>query len=290
MRVGTVKASILGTVTALTLLRGAAVGSEFSTTGDGCKGSCEAIPDDGKVLHALGAYSEDELPEEPLRILVWNLYKGRKENFENLFAKLTNGAHLVLLSEVTLDQRVQPSLLALAGYGWEMATSFTLKGGVDTGVALGSRVEARNIRFTRTTDLEPVIHTPKAILLGEYTLPGTAQTLLALSIHGINWAGDGAFRRQLEGVVEQLRRHQGPVVFAGDFNIKNEERLLIAREVLATAGLKRVRWENAEKPFQLDDAYVRGVDVRRARLRFDVVGEGSDHPAIELVVVPHKTH
>ncbi|MCM2276531.1 MAG: endonuclease/exonuclease/phosphatase family protein [Oligoflexia bacterium] len=261
---------------------GLAVGAE--TIQAPCRGSCESIPPDSQVLHRFGKYAEESLPEGNLRVITWNLFKGRKPGFKKEFARLTRDADLILLSEVTLDREVQPSLLALNGFGWEMAASFLLKGGIATGVAMGARARPEDVRFTRTTDLEPVVNTPKAIVLGRYPLPRSGKALLALSIHGINWAGDGALRRQLRTVLGDLRRHDGPVIFSGDFNIKNPERLKIAVEELRAAGLERVRWENPEKPYQLDDAFVRGLEVHRARYRYEVVGSGSDHPAMELEI------
>jgi endonuclease/exonuclease/phosphatase (EEP) superfamily protein YafD len=84
--------------------------------------------------------------------------------------------------------------------------------------------------------------------------------------------------------LKELQRHNGPIIFAGDFNTKNPSRVALTKRILAKAGLKQAPWENPTKKKQLDDAFTRGVTVKRARLIHDYVDKGSDHPAIELIV------
>lgn len=58
-----------------------------------------------------------------------------------------------------------------------------------------------------------------------------------------------------------IRAHQGPVLFAGDFNTKNDERVEVLARMLAEVGLASVTWDNPLQGKQLDQAYARGLKV-----------------------------
>lgn len=247
-----------------------------------CSFACKEIPDDAHVLKSLGEASQAELLTESLSVLVWNVHKGKDPKFAENFVALSSGKDLVLLSEAVLDGQMESSLLAQPGWGWMMATSFITKDQGPTGTMIGSAAQAEKIRFKRTEDLEPFVKAPKAIALAEFRLPGKAETLLVLSIHGINWSGDEGLERQLQAILPELKSHLGPIVFAGDFNFKNPNRLALATRILGQAGLKRVSWSSPVSKKQLDDAFTRDVKVHRAELIRSVVPDASDHPALVL--------
>lgn len=247
-----------------------------------CSFLCDNIPDDNHVMHSMGQASLPTLNSTHLSILSWNLYKGRMKDFAKDFAILTKNRDLIMLSEATTGTPISTSMSRLTGYAWYLAAAFNMKDNIATGTALGSKAVAHNVHFYRTTDVEPFVKSPKALTVAEYAIPGSRLTLLAVSIHGINWSGDDALGRQLNMILPELKKHEGPIVFAGDFNTKNPSRLVLAQKILGQAGLKRVPWENPLKKKQLDEAFTRGVTVKRARLINDYIGTGSDHPAIDL--------
>lgn len=252
-----------------------------------CSYGCKKIPPDSQVLKKFSTGSQENLDSNRFRVLAWNLYKGRKPNFRQAFLKLTQDADVILTSESVDSDPVQSSKLSIQGMGWDFATNFLMKDNVGTGVSVGSRAVARDVRFSRTDDLEPFVKSPKAIIMATFGIPGFQQRLLAISIHGINWDDDEALGRQLRKILPELKKHKGPIVFAGDYNTKNQIRVDIAKQVLGEAGLKRVSWDNPTQGKQLDDAFVRGVEVHSARLIHDYVDDGSDHPAIDLDMTYH---
>lgn len=249
-----------------------------------CSFACKEIPPDSQVLRHFSDGTQDTIDGSHFRVVAWNLYKGRMKNFRPDFLKLMGGADVIMASEATDGDLVKPVFTSLQGFGWDFATSFLMKANVATGVAIGSKAKVQEVQFSRTDDLEPYVKSPKAIVMGTYGIPGTDERLLVVSIHGINWNDDQALGRQLTKVLPVLQAHKGPVVFAGDFNTKNQIRLELSKEVLGKAGLTRVNWENPESGKQLDDAFTRGLTVHHARLVQDYVGDGSDHPAIDLDV------
>lgn len=248
-----------------------------------CSFLCESIPDDAHVMHSMGQASLPTLNSTKLSILAWNLYKGRKSEYKKSFATLAKGRDLIMLSEATTGSPVSDSFAAITGWEWHLAASFDMKNDIAAGTALGSAARPYNPHFYRTKDIEPFVKSPKATVLAYYAVPGSAKKLLAISIHGINWDGDDALERQLNMILPEIKAHNGPVVFAGDFNTKNSARVAITKRILAKAGLKQVPWKNPMKK-QLDDAYTRGMTVKRARLIHDYIDKGSDHPAIDLQV------
>ena len=189
-----------------------------------------------------------------------------------------------MLSEATTGSPVSDSFKAITGWEWHLAASFNMKNNIAAGTVLGSAARPSNVHYYRTKDIEPFVKSPKATVLAYYVIPGSAKKLLAISIHGINWDGDEALERQLNMILPEINAHNGPVVFAGDFNTKNASRVALTKRILATAGLKQVPWENPLKKKQLDDVFTRGMSIKRARLVHDWNDKGSDHPAIDLQV------
>jgi endonuclease/exonuclease/phosphatase (EEP) superfamily protein YafD len=249
-----------------------------------CSFACKEIPIATEVMRKFGTSTANQLRSNKLKILSWNLYKGRKDEFTQTFAYLASDKDVVMLSEATTADPVSTAMENVPGFGWDFATCFLMKKQVGTGTAVGSYAASINPGFYRTTDIEPFVKSPKTIATAKYAIPNSTKTLLVLSIHGINWSGNDALERQLRMTVEDLKKHDGPIVFAGDFNIKNSVRLQITKDVLAEAGLTRVNWTNPEEGSQLDDAFTRGVNVTRAELINNYIDTGSDHPAIELDV------
>ncbi len=251
----------------------------------GCSFLCDSIPEDFEVLKSFGEYSRRELPAGPLNVLVWNIYKGRKKNFVSQFRYLAKKADLVLLSEATDGELVKPTLDEMRGFGWEMAINFFMKNEVATGVLIGSPAVPAWRTYLRTTDLEPGVKSPKTMVIAKYPL-SDERALMAISIHGINWKGDEAFERQLKAAEPFIAQHSGPIIFAGDFNTKNANRHDTLVRVTAKYGLKRAPWSKASS--QLDDAFIRGIEVHSAEMLDEVIAaEGSDHPALLLRLTPH---
>lgn len=248
-----------------------------------CSFLCESIPDDAHVMHSMGQASLPTLNSTKLSVLSWNIYKGRKSEYLKSFSTLSKGRDLIMLSEATTGSPVSDSFKTLKGWQWHLASSFNMKNNIAAGTVLGSAARPYNVHFYRTKDVEPFVKSPKATVLAYYAIPGSNKKLLAISIHGINWDGNEALERQINMMLPEIKSHNGPVIFAGDFNTKNAERVAILKRLLSSVGLKQVPWENPIKK-QLDDAYTRGIAVKRARLINDFIDSGSDHPALDLQV------
>lgn len=249
--------------------------------GDGhrpCNLLGHSLPAHGEVLSKFGSEaSSDPLPQT-FKVFVWNIYKGRKPTFGTEFKALDY--HLLLIQEMALSAELMPIYETHSKLQWEHAANFFLKDGVRTGVGTGSVSKALSVDFRVTDDLEPFAKLPKTIIITEYALQGVSETLLVLNIHGINFRGTEGLKNQINQVLPIIHNHKGPVIFAGDFNTKNDERVETLTEMLLTEGLEIVVWDNPLKGKQLDQAYVRGLKVDYAHILTDA--SGSDHPALLL--------
>lgn len=236
-----------------------------------------SVPSHDEVLSHFGSASTEPLPSI-FKVLVWNIYKGRKSAFDKEFQGLFQ--HLVLFQEMALTKDLMPIYERHPELQWEHAANFFLKDQARTGVATGSVTQASSVDFRVTKDLEPFAKLPKTIVITEYPVQGLSETLLVLNIHGINFRGTEGLQNQINQVLPVIRAHQGPVLFAGDFNTKNDERVTSLTKMLQTVGLSIVTWDNPIQGKQLDHAFVRGLKVNQAHILTHV--KGSDHPALLL--------
>jgi len=250
-----------------------------------CNFKCHEIPTPSEVIKAFGRPSVTALSRPNVSVLSWNVYKGRKDVFFRDFQALAAGRDLVMLSEGTDGASVKPALDRLP-MAWTMGINFFMRDMVGTGLITGSYAQAQRIGYTRTDDLEPFVKSPKVILLTIYKHAASRTDLLVMNIHGINWVNSAKFEEQIRSVENVIAKHQGPILFAGDFNVKNPERMAILNKVLMPYGLKRAPWSNARPEKQLDDAFLRGFNVRTARLIYEVRDVSSDHPALDLDLIP----
>ena len=197
---------------------------------------------------------------------------------------------MIMLSEGTDGNLVKPYLDRLSGFGWQMSINFFMKNNVATGIITGTRARPTRVAWRRTRDLEPWVKSPKTLLITKYAVADHGRILgeiLFVDIHGINWAGNAAFARHLKLAEPFIAAHHGPVLFAGDFNVKNKTRFEMLKAFGRKYGLRRMPWKNPESAGeQRDDALYRGFHVESAALDMNVIKHGSDHPALLMRLTP----
>jgi endonuclease/exonuclease/phosphatase (EEP) superfamily protein YafD len=131
-----------------------------------------------------------------------------------------------------------------------------------------------------SVDLEPVILTPKAITFAKYPIAQRRDELLVISVHAINFETTGAFRRQMDQIEEEIRKHEGPILLAGDFNTWNGARTMYLSRLAQRHRLVDSDYINGKSRLSfngwfLDHLFTRGAEVKKA----DVIANsvGSDH-------------
>jgi endonuclease/exonuclease/phosphatase (EEP) superfamily protein YafD len=155
---------------------------------------------------------------------------------------------------------------------------------VEFGVLVAARVPALSSCTLRA--FEPLFPVPKSAMVVRYRLQGHDKTLAVANLHAVNFTlGLGRFGEQIEAVAQELAAHDGPVVFAGDFNTWSQPRLELLLGVTRRLALEAVQPAPDGRiralGMHLDHVFVRGLKVERATAP---VVSSSDHNPILLVL------
>ena len=237
----------------------------------------------------LGHARDTALDPESLKVLVWNIKKAELPLWRKEFLELGHGKDLLLLQETYGSDLFLSTLGLFGSHRWDMGVSFlyTRINNTPTGSMIGSAVSPSTVLVQHSPDLEPFVFTPKAITFASYPVRGSRAELLAVSVHGINFTDAGAFERQMLRAKKVIEGHQGPVVFAGDFNTWSGQRTRFLRTLTKDLGLGEVEFPNGGRrmtgPFSglfLDHAFIRGLRVKRAEVV--EASLGSDHKPLDL--------
>jgi endonuclease/exonuclease/phosphatase (EEP) superfamily protein YafD len=231
---------------------------------------------------------------EPMGIVVWNTFKGKRERYYDLLAENTTGAELILLQEFRHDPLLEASHRELfAGRDAGMAVSFYTRPNRSspTGVCTVSSVRASKTLFLLSRYFEPVTKTPKIAICSYYPIGGPdcplEQSLLVLNSHGINFRLRRPFLDQMLQFEEQLRHHLGPIVLVGDFNTWEQGRVRILEMVAQNLALTRVKFPAGVKSvrgYELDRVYVRGGEVTNQRVLIDPAASDHNMLAFQLAI------
>lgn len=202
-----------------------------------------------------------------LRVVSWNIHKGEDDGWQADLTRYAANSDLVLLQEAVLSEPMR-GVIERAGHDWRMSGAFTFRG-EERGVMVAARSPPLDTCVLR--EFEPIVHLPKSALVTRFALAGSSQTLAVSNLHGINFTVVmlGSFRSQLEAVAKELKDHDGPIVFAGDFNTWTDERHDILHEVAERLRLKPVQvnpdGRRRTLGLPLDHLYVRGFSVVDAK-------------------------
>jgi endonuclease/exonuclease/phosphatase (EEP) superfamily protein YafD len=200
-------------------------------------GGCEI--QDLKKDPKLSAVAPSELDSNVLSLLNWNVIKGKKQDFEDDFKRLSAAKDLITVQEAYLTEHFQ-RLLEERLPNWDLTTSFKYYR-KETGVLTASKA-APNF-FCMLRGEEPFIKFPKTILITRYALSQTDRMLLVANVHLINFSlSTSSYRKQLQLMEHVVARHQGPLIVAGDFNSWNDERKAIIEALSKRLDLKAVHF------------------------------------------------
>lgn len=254
------------------------------------------IPTDEEVIETLGSPTSKALPPKKLKFLVWNLHKGTEEDFKHEYLTLSFNRDIVMNQEVYLDQNMLDVFRYLTDFYFTTATSFySGKEKIRTGVANISAVKPDYTEFIRTKTLEPVVNSPKVVLVNSYPIRYSRKKLTVVNIHGINFVSTKNFQQELHRIYERIKNIPAPLVFAGDFNTWNKERMLILKEYMTKLGLSEASFSPDYRMtfngYPLDHfLHTKDLIVKSAKV--ENFYQGSDHKPLQVEVEysPLKTH
>ncbi len=230
----------------------------------------------------LGHAQGGELDPRSMKVLTWNIKKGQERGLNIDLPRLGGDRDLILLSEGYLKPDLVSLFESFEGIVWDFGISFLYKKDHNyaTGTMIGSKVNPSDVIITHTVDLEPLIYTPKAHTMAKYPIKGQNKELLVISVHGINMANHDAFVRHMDQAFFEIDHHDGPVLFAGDFNTRTKKRITHLFQENLKRGFQSVDFINGHKRSKgfggnfLDWVFVRGLKVKNPNV-YSV--KSSDH-------------
>lgn len=241
------------------------------------------IPTDDRVLSQTGHFVASELPET-FRLLVWNIHKAEDgPAWQRDFHHLAMNNDIILLQEGHQIPTYKEVIGQLPDKLWSFATSFIYRGH-DTGVATGSSIKPLNTQWLRSPGREPLVNSPKMTILSEFQIAESQESLLVANMHGINFVTNGTFYEHVTQVISVIKKHKGPLVFAGDFNTWNSSRMEFLTTHCDSQGMSMVSFKNESRRIPLDHVFYRGLVPHKSEILNSITT--SDHlpVAVEFMV------
>jgi endonuclease/exonuclease/phosphatase (EEP) superfamily protein YafD len=186
-----------------------------------------------------------------------------------------------MAQEMLLNKNMLDTFKLLSHYNFTTATSFySGKEKLRTGVANISPVKPIYIEYIRTKNLEPFLKTTKMALITTYPIAFSRKNLTVVNIHGINFVTTKKFGEEMERIYQAIKDIPHPLVFSGDFNTWNDDRLKILEDYTRKLGLKeaeffpdhRIRFNG-----NVLDHFLYSPDLKVTSAEVDDSYIGSDH-------------
>ena len=233
---------------------------------------CKEIPD---IEDSIISIKKDTktFNKNQIKLAVWNIYKNKKDGFEQKYETLQNTNDFLMIQEALHDGENE-TMHIRANHNFDMAVSFIRKNNQKTGVATLAPIVPTAVKIIRTMDKEPIVKTPKAALLTKYLIDN--REILLINIHSLNATNTSKFLRQLEEIGKFLNDYKEPIIFAGDFNTRNKDRM---EKLLAFMALHYLEKVPIFTEKNLDHIFAKDINV----IKFThEVSEYSDHPILFL--------
>lgn len=212
-------------------------------------------------------------------ILVWNIYGGKKQGFENDFLSIVESYDFILLQEANLAKELEEVFIKTEP-AWTHATSFVWNN-KKMGVSTGSNIKPSQSTRLLSKNRELGFTTRKTSLIQLYEISGSKQQLMIVNTHAINFRGTDAYKQEVDQILDAIKSHSGPVIFAGDFNAWKQTRADYLVLQTKNMGFKEVSFQKqrTSSPFNkdlpLDRIFFKGLKL----ISSDVLDQinSSDH-------------
>ncbi|PWD83809.1 endonuclease/exonuclease/phosphatase family protein [Ignatzschineria cameli] len=209
-----------------------------------------------------------------LTVMVWNIYKQQKLNWLPILTEYGKDRDLILLQEAKASEElIQFSKTHFLVGDQVPAIEITKDAyGVMT-LASSYPLYSRPFRTT-----EPFLRLAKSALVTVYPLHDK-RLLMVVNVHSVNFSlGVKIYREQIQSIAEHVINHNGPVIFAGDFNTWSRKRRHLLYLFTRRMGLKPVIFnDDYRKAFfnsPLDFVFYRGLRLEKSEV---IKTDASDH-------------
>lgn len=241
------------------------------------------IPNDNNTLSHLGRVEKLQRTLNPYKIdlLVWNIYKGGLLTWRVDLQRHAYGRDLIMLQEGILNNDMRAELDASKKHQFIFASSFVYKAsGHATGVVTGAVTIPQETQYLRSRGRELVGFSPKMCLITKYPLHGMEKELMVINIHALNSVSWKKLAGQIIPSLKVAQDHDGPVIFAGDFNTWSKKKEAFVLRSMKRAKFEMVELENGKDRMHvfgrpLDYIFVRGLKSHHAKVLKEAMG--SDH-------------
>lgn len=246
-----------------------------------CNFACKSIPPEESALTQITTTTADQLPNENFHVVIWNIYKAKKANFSEKFNQILHKSHLILLQEYIDDDEMTQFINQNSNMEFYHAESFWLKDQIPTGVATGSYATALFVKNQQTKAVEPWVNSPKSNLITVYQTTKNKK-LMVINIHGLNRTSETDLEDQLKRTSTYIEHHIGPIIFAGDFNSRNNNRKKVVENFFKGFNFKLVEFANDPRTSRkrIDHIFYRGLNILNSKIEMDT--EASDHPILSM--------
>lgn len=219
--------------------------------------------------------------DNKIDVLVWNIFKQSKDNWQQQLQQYSKNSQLALLQEVSMTEAFKTYSQQSAWFSSHVDAFRVF--GTSTGV-LTLSIQSP-LKACAHIEYEPWIQLPKSGIYAEFKL-SDGRTLVVVNLHSVNFTyGVEEYQLQLSVLAEALKKHQGPIIFAGDLNAWNLERINIIEKQLNELGLTEVQFEpDHRKEFingmALDYVFYRQLTVLDAQTP---ITNASDHNPLKVI-------
>ncbi|MEX2365314.1 MAG: endonuclease/exonuclease/phosphatase family protein [Pseudohongiellaceae bacterium] len=200
-----------------------------------------------------------------IRILNWNIQKQSNPLWRRDIRQLSCDVDLAMFQEVHLAE----PFLSCFDDSWchSFARGYSTWNRQTGVVTLAS---AQHLSHQPIAICEPLIRIPKATNVTTYGLLDYERPLLVVNLHAINFSfGINSYHLQLQQIEKILNAHDGPVIFAGDFNAWHPKRIKLLLEFAKQLKLLEVPFaEDFRKQVfgrHLDYVFIRDLRINDAQ-------------------------
>jgi len=215
-----------------------------------------------------------------INLLVWNIYKQNRTNWSQALTQFSQGKQLLLMQEASLTEELK-LWIANNGWGGNQVSAFKVMGESAGVINLAKTMPSIACGYT---EMEPWLRLPKSGIYARYPL-SNGEYLSVVNVHAVNFTyGTQEYQLQLNALAEELEKHQGPVIVAGDFNSWSEQRLGVMKNVLFSLGLQEAEFSPDHRirfmtGLPLDHVFYKGLVVKNAKAP---ESDASDHNPLLL--------
>ncbi|SEL13824.1 Uncharacterized conserved protein YafD, endonuclease/exonuclease/phosphatase (EEP) superfamily [Colwellia chukchiensis] len=210
-----------------------------------------------------------------LDVLVWNIYKQSRANWRQALEHYSQTSQLVLLQEVSMTTAFKNYVNQSSWFSSHVDAFSAL--GVSSGVlTLSVQPPLRACAYIAN---EPWILLPKSAIYSVFRLSDQRE-LVVVNLHSVNFSfGILAYKQQIAYLTAALKKHQGPVIFAGDLNTWSAERNQLITQMLSELALVAVNFSPDKRTqfmsgLALDHVYYRQLTLVSAAVPLT---DASDH-------------